>query len=283
MEKTKKRGLVLSGGGSRGSYHVGVLKALTEQGKTWNHVAGVSVGSLNGIFIAMHKPEEQKQAVKELEKLWNTEIKGNESIYKPWYFYPFNYIASLWKGSLNSTEPLEKIVNKYIDENKLKNSGVSLRIGAASLTTGLYKIATEKTKDIGKWVMASSSMPLIFNPIEIDGEVFVDGGIRNITPLNDIIDLELDEIDVVLADTLAPMTQEQDGFTNIIKIGMRSMQITIDEIYRTDIVYCKEEKIHNVKITVYSPKKMLSHEPFDFTPEKLKKAIKLGYEETLKK
>ena len=57
----------------------------------------------------------------------------------------------------------------------------------------------------------------------------------------------------------------------------------MDEIYRTDIVYCKEEKMHTVKITVYSPKVGLNYSPFDFPPENIKAAIQLGYEETLAK
>lgn len=284
MINTKiKRGLVLSGGGSHGAYQVGVLKALVSKGKTWNYVAGVSVGSINGVFITMYKPEEQAGAIEELESLWLTDIKGNSSVYKPWYFYPFNYVASLWKGSLNHTAPLKNILDKHLDENKLKNSGVKLKIGAASLTTGEYKVVTEKTKNISDWVLASSSMPLIFNPTEIDGEMYVDGGIRNITPLSDIIDLGLNEIDIVLADTLAPLPQAKEKFTNILNVGKRSLQITIDEIYRTDIVYCKNEKIHKVKIAIYAPKTALPYESFDFTPAKLKAAIQLGYEETLAK
>jgi NTE family protein len=283
MEKKLKRGLCLSGGGSHGSYEVGVLKALSEKGKTWNHVSGVSVGAINGVFVAMHKPEEQANAIAELEQLWLSEIKGNSSVYKPWYFFPFNYVASFWKGSLNHTKPLEKLINKHVDEDKLKASGVTLRIGAASLLSGNYLTATEATRGLARWVLASSSMPLIFNPTKIDDDLLVDGGIRDITPLSDIIDLGLDEIDVVLADTLAPMPKSKDNFNNMLNVAKRSMSVMIDEIYRSDIVYCKNEKMHTVKINIYAPNQALNFESFDFSPEKLKAAMELGHKETLEK
>jgi predicted acylesterase/phospholipase RssA len=73
MKRNIKRGLCLSGGGSHGAYQVGVLKALSESGRSWDYVSGVSVGSINGIFIAMHKPEEQKKAQMALAKLNNAE------------------------------------------------------------------------------------------------------------------------------------------------------------------------------------------------------------------
>ena len=282
MKRNIKRGLCLSGGGSHGAYQVGVLKALSESGRSWDYVSGVSVGSINGIFIAMHKPEEQKKAIEALEKMWKTDIKNNSSIYKPWFFWPINYIASFWKGSLNHTKPLEKILEKYFDKNKLENSGVALRIGAASLKTGDYKIATEKSDNIIKWVLASSSMPLIFNPTIIDNDILIDGGVRNITPLSDIIDLQLEEIDVVLADTLETI-EKRKKFTNILNVGIRSLEIMINEIYKTDIVYCKNEKIHNVKVRIYAPNEALKYESFNFNPSTLIETIKTGYEETLVK
>ena len=55
-----KRALVLSGGGSRGSYQVGAIQALLEAGRQWNTIHGISVGALNASWLAMHSPEEQK-------------------------------------------------------------------------------------------------------------------------------------------------------------------------------------------------------------------------------
>lgn len=278
-----KRGLVLSGGGAFGSYQVGALKALVSKGKTWDYIAGVSVGAINGSFLATYSKVVQFDAVQRLEYMWLNDIKGNSSIYKPWYFYPFNYVASLWKGSLNSTKPLTGILEKYLDDNKIKASGIHLRVGTACLTSGQYEVANEAYTNIKNWVLASASMPLIFNPTEIDGQYYLDGGIRNITPLSDIIDLGLDEIDVILADSLKPIPIDKEKFNNVINIGKRALQITIDEIFRTDIAYCKDEKIHNVKVNIYSPENELPFDAFNFDPKNIKLAIDLGFKETLAK
>src|SRR5574337_903246 len=103
------RALVLSGGGAYGAYQVGVIKALTEKGLQWDAIAGISVGALNGLQMAMYPSEKHALAAEELELMWANDIKGNDSIYKPWLPWKFNYIVSLWKGGLNSTKPLLKL------------------------------------------------------------------------------------------------------------------------------------------------------------------------------
>lgn len=62
-------GLVLSGGGAKGAYQAGVLRALTEEGVAATHVAGASIGALNGALVAAAPT--QQAAVEHLQQLWN--------------------------------------------------------------------------------------------------------------------------------------------------------------------------------------------------------------------
>lgn len=62
-------GLVLSGGGAKGAYQAGVLRALTEEGVVATHVAGASIGALNGALVAAAPT--QQAAVEHLQQLWN--------------------------------------------------------------------------------------------------------------------------------------------------------------------------------------------------------------------
>ncbi len=62
-------GLTLSGGGAKGAYQAGVLRALTEEGVVATHVAGASIGALNGALVAAAPT--QQAAVEHLQQLWN--------------------------------------------------------------------------------------------------------------------------------------------------------------------------------------------------------------------
>jgi NTE family protein len=283
-----KRALVLSGGGSHGAYQVGVLKVLiSNRNKNYDTVAGVSVGAINAMCLAMYPPSEQKQAVEVLEKLWGTTIRGNSSIYKPWYFYGANYLAFFWKGSLNHTAPLRSILESNFNPDKLRASGVELKVGAVSLTTGKYTSASSNTypaEQMVDWVMASAAMPIIFEPITVDGEVWVDGGVRNVTPISDVIknNPDITEVDVVLADSLTPVKHTQDNYKNGITVAARTVSLMVDEIIRTDLEYCSEVAPH-VTVNVYAPNSPLTYEAFSFKPKDLADAIELGRIETLAK
>src|SRR5690606_21267320 len=118
--------------------------------------------------------------------MWTDEIKGNNSVYKKHAPWIFNYITSLFKGGLHHTRPLMEIINRRFDKKRLQSSGVELKIGAVGLKSGKYVTITEK--DVSpEWIMASSAMPVFFDPVEINGEKYVDGGVRNITPICDVI------------------------------------------------------------------------------------------------
>ncbi len=275
-----KRALCLSGGGAHGSYQVGAIKALTENGISWDMVAGVSVGAINAAQVSMYKKENQHESVIELEKVWCEDIKGNSSVYKkhlPWFL---NYFASLFTGGLHHTKPLMKILKARYDQKRTLDSGIELRIGTVALKSGKYIAITEKEVN-AEWIMASSAMPIMFDPVSLGGERWVDGGIRNITPLNDVlVDPEVTEVDIVLADHFGDPLFEAKKFTSIIDVGERCLKLAVDEIFHTDIFYAFER---GIKINLYFPKEIPNYESFDFNPAKLKEAIDKGYNETMTK
>jgi hypothetical protein len=138
----KIKALVLSGGGAYGSYQVGVLKALAEKNLVgWDVIAGVSVGAINTLWLSSFNKEEILEAIKSLEILWGTLIQGNKSIYKPWFFKPFNYVASLWKGSLYNTKPLLNLLKENTNDlhTRLEQIGFINKILNRSLTKEEYK------------------------------------------------------------------------------------------------------------------------------------------------
>lgn len=273
------RALVLSGGGSYGAYQVGVLKRLAEKGHTWDVMAGVSVGSLNSTLMAMHTPDMQLNGAYKAELFWK-EIQGNKSVYKP---RAFGILSGLFNPSLNTTEPLERLVRSSLDFKALRSSGVKLFIGATDLQSGLYAHGTEKDDNLLDWIMASCAMPLLFPPRKINGRgAWVDGGVRNVTPLLDVlVETGVTEVDVVICGTLGqPLVTSESPFGTILDVGKRAIEILADEVLQTDLPQALEKAKQKVALHLYHPHQHFTHDAFDFDPKKIRELIDQGYTDT---
>jgi len=281
----KKRALVLSGGGSKGAYSVGVVKALFEAGRQYDVVAGVSVGALIGANIAMFSPEQQAEGYSNLERVWTKEVKNNKSIYKNWAPWILTYLWSFWKSGIYNMEPLRNILVKEMDLDKLKNSGVEFEVGVVSLQSGQYHAVnlTSDPKNLQNavdWVWASCIFPVLFQAVEIDGEQWVDGGMRNVIPVKSALKYpDVKEIDIVLT---APrdgyISPETKHYKSALDVGLRSAGLLSDEVYANDLdMICQN---HGVKINIYDPAGLVNEDSFKFDPEEIKKLIEQGYQDT---
>lgn len=264
------RALVLSGGGVKGAFEAGVILALAERGFTWNVMAGVSAGALNAAFMAQFAPADQLYGASELVKLWHSV--ADKDIKKRWF--PFGKLHALSKGGLFNTEPLHVLIKKHLDPKKLATSGVELAIGAVSLNTGVYKYVGATTPDIDKWVLASSAFPVAFPPVEIDGELWVDGGIRDCTPITDVLTYNPQEIDVVVAGPLGANLSLTDTGRNPLNIALRCASIMSDEVFNTDLAKVNQNLLflHQPPLDAKLPDDVLT-----FDPEVIKSLIDLGY------
>jgi NTE family protein len=226
------RALVLSGGGARGAYQIGALRRLlVEERREYEILAGVSVGALNAAFLA-HAPMGQiADRFAELEKLWA----GLETsrIYRK---RPGGEAAGLWSLSIFDSSPLVELVTKTIEPARVRASGRKLRVGAVNLETGEYRSATETDPRLGWWVLASSSFPVFFLPIKIDGQLWTDGGVRNVTPLAEAIRLGADRIDVVICSNPdVGGSWSAEGERAIPGFLLRCLGLLSDEVARTDL------------------------------------------------
>lgn len=159
-------GLALSGGGTRGIAHLGVYKAFLESGIKVDQISGVSAGAIAGAFISsgVH-PDEL------LEILLKTRL------FK--YFRPGISSTGLFKLEL-----LEVLFKKYLKEESFEDLKIPLTVSALNIKTG--RIDYFNKGKLIPAILASSSMPMIFNPIEINGKKYIDGGLVEnmpVTPL----------------------------------------------------------------------------------------------------
>lgn len=220
-----KIALVLSGGGAKGAFQMMAEKYAREQkGYQWDIIAGVSVGALNGTMLAMEKYER-------LEEIWRTI--SNEKVYTGGL--NFWAIVKLLFGakSIYGNRPLWEMIEREIEPDKVK---VDLRIGTVSLWTGEYLVFRPSEPNFSKAVLASTAIPIVWEPVEISPSMtdMVDGGVRNISPLGDV--LADDPTEVIIINCSPPTPPRRDApFKNVLDIGKHALEIALTEIFVTDV------------------------------------------------
>jgi NTE family protein len=316
------KALCLSGGGVKGAFEVGVLRKLFDtEAVDYQIYTGVSVGALNTSFLAAGKC--LAETLPALEDIWLNQIKGNSSIWKHFLFKRlfwallitlilavfcfFTFIVSwpklitIFSGlmclasiylpfrvvkytqSVYDNAPLQKLVRSKLDIEKLYNSGKQLRVGAVSYEAGDYATGSQGN-DIVNWVIASSAFPVFFPMQLIEKQHFTDGGVMNIAPLKDAIDLGADEIDVILA---SPISNIYNGpIPGVLSQAMRFLDLMATEILKNDLKICVatndlvkygiEPGKKIVKIRIFMPKENLIDDSLDFNPKKIREMYEIG-------
>ncbi len=285
---SKKTALILSGGGAKGAFEAAVEKyAREEKGYTWDIIAGVSVGALNGTMLAMEKYQR-------LWEIWNTI--SDDQVYTGgfnlWSVIKLAFGAKSFYGN----EPLWKKLQEEMDPNLVKSD---LRVGTVSLMSGEYVVFSKTEPDLAKAVLASTVMPVIWTPVEISSTYrsMVDGGVRNITPIGDVLNADPDEVVIVnCGPEEEPVLDHPPA--NVVEIGLRTLDILLNEVFRSDMEnfqringLVQEAEAHGV--TLHNPKsgKPLKYfeckivEPvsplddtLDFSQPSIQRSIKAGWD-----
>lgn len=221
----KKVALVLSGGGAKGAFQCGAEKYAREvKGYKWDIIAGVSVGALNGTMLAMEKYER-------LFEVWNTI--SDDQVYTGG-FNIWSVIKLLFGAkSFYGNEPLQRMLKKELEPEKIK---ADLRVGSVSLVTGEYVEFRADSPNLVEVVLASTVMPIIWTPVEISPlyQSMVDGGVRNISPIGDVLEAEPDEV-VIINCSPEPSDVLPGPPPSIGKIGLRTLDILLNELFRSDM------------------------------------------------
>ena len=207
--------LVIQGGGALGAYQAGVYAALKENGLDINWVTGVSIGAINAALIAGNPPERQ---VERLREFWNrmstpapfalpvafnlfrpvinqahatsAALFGVPGFFQPRTLSPFMASnGSLDAVSLYDTQPLKATLLDLVDFDYIAQKNIRLSLGAVNVSTGnsVYFDNTRMRIE-PEHVMASGALPPAFPPVEIDGELYWDGGIVSNSPLTYVMD-----------------------------------------------------------------------------------------------
>lgn len=227
------RALVLAGGGAKGSFQARVEELLYQRGYRWGVIAGVSVGALNAAMVAT----QQRQRLKEI---WRTA--RNRDIYRGGL--SIGRAFQLWRGtkrSIYDNDPLKAKIAAAYDPN---DTQIHTIFGVVSLGSGGYvqhHIAPNTPYNVDasrEWLLASTVIPLTFTPTPIGTDQFVDGGVRNITPLADVIPFEPEEIVVVTTERV-PLPAQAHTPATIVDDGAIVLQTLLAEIIWNDITWLR--------------------------------------------
>ncbi len=182
QRETSCKALVLAGGGARGSYQVGVWRALMELGWTPQIITGTSVGSLNGAMFVLDLYETARDMWLTIRSRDVMELPEKDADLSALHEFLRNAVR---EGGMDVT-PLEEIVERVLDEAALRASDI--RFGLVTVEQRSLKARELELKDIPQgrvkdYLLASAACFPALRAREIDGVRFLDGGYSDNMPM----------------------------------------------------------------------------------------------------
>lgn len=264
-----KVALVLSGGGAKGYAHLGVLRVLEKEDIKIDYIAGTSIGALVGTLYSIgYSIDEIEKVLDNLNiesflesgsDLTGLDLDKKETLKKYSFYINFdnelNY--SLPKG-LRETEELylvvKNLLKNYENTKNFNNFPIPLRVVATNLNTGETKSFSEG--DIAKILTASMAIPTIFEPVEVNGALYVDGLVSRNLPVEEAYDMGAD---LVIASDVGTPVVKKDNY-NILSvlnqmIAIQSSYITKDSKEKATVLISPD--IKNISATDTTKRKDL--------------------------
>src|SRR6266446_5919379 len=270
--------LVLQGGGALGSYQAGAYQALCHFDFEPEWIAGISIGAINAAIIAGNPREKRVGRLKEFWEMvsspvpWNpvTSSDRGRSLFNetsaaliatfgvPGFFTPRLPPAPLWPpGSPQSqsyydTAPLRKTLERLVDFDRINDLKTRLSVGAVGVTSGNFRYFDNfEFKKLGKkigpeHIMASGALPPGFPSVVIEGEHFWDGGIASNTPLDYVLDAEINNDLLIFQVDLFSARGELPE--SLLEAAEREKDIRFSSRTRTSTD--KNKQIHNARMAV---------------------------------
>ncbi|BDD04637.1 patatin-like phospholipase family protein [Aureibacter tunicatorum] len=198
-------GLALSGGAARGIAHIGALKAFEERGINFDVVSGCSAGAMVGaMYCAGYSPEEMMNIVRSL--------RVPKMIHFAWSR----------KGVFN-LQKIMKLVEKYLPANRFSALNKKFFINATNLTTGKEQIFG--TGELFRPLLASCAIPVLFEAVDFNGQMYIDGGFSNNLPVDPLVG----HSDIIFGVNVTSIEKDHDiGKKDMRYIFLRSVMFLAD-------------------------------------------------------
>ncbi|MFC5409071.1 patatin-like phospholipase family protein [Larkinella bovis] len=289
------RALVLGGGSLKGAFQAGAIQAVLEAGFEPEAIYGISVGSLNAVFLvheagkqfAEHGTINWPKVGRHLIEFWIRNITRPEDVaeIRSRLLMGYNTVMSRFDGLLDNT-PLQNLIKEAIKLPTLVNSPIRLKVGAVDIIHGDMVYVDNEDPAILDYVIASSSLPFLMPAVCIGGDrekMFLDGGLREVAPLREAIDDGANEL-VCVACHAKRIFTEKFNYRNLLNLVERVKDITVNQIVNNDIAWAERwverEKLRGkeMHLTLVRPQEPLYLNLMKFSSEDIGRLIVQGYE-----
>jgi NTE family protein len=249
QKKVYRTGLVMSGGAARGFAHIGVLKALNEEGIYPDVVSGVSAGALAGVLYCdgYHADDIFR-------------------IFKDKSLMKFASIT-IPRDGLLGIDNLGKVLKETLHAQTFEELKIPFYCNATNLNEGTSEYFN--TGELVPRIVASASIPVLFKPVYLNNATYVDGGVLDNFPVHPIQGLA----DNIIGVHVNP-TGKEENIRGLIKIAERAFHISVNsrihEMAENCDIFIQPEKVNRYGLLNASAGKEL----FDLGYEKAKEVLK---------
>ncbi|HEV7526735.1 MAG TPA: patatin-like phospholipase family protein [Acidimicrobiia bacterium] len=240
---------VLSGGASLGAVEVGMLAALRERDIRPDVIVGTSVGALNGAWLAGHPDA----PIDDLAEVWNG---IHRSDVFPWDPRRGFLAFAGRRRSLFAEHPLRELIERHVTFARLEDAPIPLHVVAVEVLTG-REVLLSSGPAVDS-VLASAALPALFDPVEIGGVPYMDGGVGNNTPISHAAALAVDQIWVLCAGYPCALTVAP---TNPLAMAFQALTLLLHRQLTLDV----ERYEPLVELRVLPPLCPLTVSPIDFS------------------
>jgi len=249
-------GLVLSGGGARGFAHIGVLRVLEEMRIPVDCIAGTSMGALvGGSYAAGLSPDEMEQRIAQID--WVDLLRDDPGRLQKPFRQRADDFTSLWAlelGMRDGKVQLPTGATSFYKFELFLRDMISLRGGVTvtsfdELTIPYRAVATDletgeakvfERGDLARVMRASMSVPGVFTPVEIDGRLYVDGGLTQNLPVGVA---RKTCADVVIAVNLGTPLMRRDELTSVLAIAEQSINLMTELNVKQSLASLKDTDV----------------------------------------
>lgn len=241
--KSKKIGLVLSGGGVKGIAHIGLLKALKEYSIEAQIVSGTSVGALVGALYSNGSSIEQMLA-----------------FFRETPLVKYNFFTFV-KAGLMDTEKYHELFKKHFEHHSFETLPKKLYVTATNLQDGEQILFS--SGELVRTLLASAALPPVFSPVEINGQLYADGGIMNNFPVEPLVE----ECDFIIGSNVSAIKYvPKTAINSSLKLTNRVTSLMIYASNKDKLKYCD---------LIFEPPQL---ETFGILDKKgIQKAFEVGY------
>ena len=268
-------GLVLAGGGVKGSYQVGAYLAFKKCGIKVDGVVGTSIGSFNAAMIVSGKDEELYNFWKNVDvgELLNFNTKYTESVNNKDKFkelvYGIEQMTLIVKNKGISNNNLKNLLNEMIDEEKIRNSYMDYGLVTVRVNDlkPLYLFKDEMKKGkIPEYILASCNLPVFKTEKLIDNNYYIDGGFYDNNPINMLLNKGYKKVYSVEIQGL--------GFNKKTIDENKVVRITPSRFLGSTLNVNKKKINENIKLGYYDTLKILkNYDGYNFIFKKYNKLL----------